>query len=155
MEKSCVGRHEIARLKPYNISRDKLGGIHHSFLTVTDNPCVRCRHTFKSIKCLFRLALLHNTHYGVEDNYDKYESRLEKLHRVSRLCYEHFIRYCHSRDNCGNKQNDYHSILELVDKTPKARFLFLFAELVIAVLLPSLGYLLRRKTFLYVGRQLS
>ena len=96
------------------------------------------RHVFQSVQGFFRFGLLHHSQDGVEDHDQKNQQRLKELHGIVTETGHH---KAHRR---SRQQNHNHHVLELLQEPPQIGFLFLFCQLVGAVLLQArLGLLLR------------
>ena len=108
-----------------------------------------CGHVFQRVQRLFGLALLHHAHHGVQDDDQQDQHRLEELLRLA----------LHAGDGEGNDrrsdQDEDHHILELIGKALQIGFLFLFLQLVFAVLGEALLRLLGSKPLLQIGIQLT
>ena len=124
MEKPCIGGNKVPRLQFDDVAWNQHCGIDDLFLSVPDHPHMGSRQIFQCIERLFCLTFLHDTHNGIHDNDQKNQNRLKKLFRVS------FHTCNHKRDSGSGKQNQYHSVFELVGKALQHSLLFLFFQLV-------------------------
>ena len=147
VQKSCIGRNEIAGFQTDNITGNEFGGINDLFLTVTNNSCVRCRHIFKGVQSLFCFALLIYAHNGIENDNKYDQCRFKKLAPIL------FDTDHHKGNDGGGNQNENHRILKLIKETLYSRFLFLLAELVFSVFAFSYKCFGRAETAVTVGLQ--
>ena len=83
---------------------------------------------FQGVQGLFRLALLHDAHYSVENDNQQDQKRLKKFLGLA----------FHAGDDKGNcrrsQQNQNHDILKLGQKTLKISFFLFFRQFILAKL---------------------
>ena len=78
-QKPCVRGDEVARFQDDDVAGDELGGLDELFLAVAHDARVGGGHIFERFERLFRLALLHEPHDGVENDDEDDEGGLDEL----------------------------------------------------------------------------
>ena len=151
-EKAGVGGDEVARFEDDDVARDELGRLHELLLAVTDDARVRRGHIFERFERLFRLALLHQPHDGVEDDDEDDERGLDKLDGIL-LPLDHLIADDAEGDARRDQEDDDHHVLELFKKADDEGLFLPFVQFVLAVLRPACGDLFCRKPVLRVRFQ--
>ena len=111
-------------------------------LAAAYHPGVRRGHVFKRVERLFRLVLLHKPQNGVQDDDEQNERRLDKLHGVALHARDH------ERDDRRDDEDDYHHVLELLEKAERHALFLLLRQLVFTIFCKARPRLLFGKSVL-------
>ena len=93
-----------------DVAGDQLGGVDHILLAVPDDSGMGSRQIFQRLQSLFRLALLHDAHNGIEYDNQQDQHRLKEFLGLS-------LDAGNGKGNsCRRQQDQDHHILELGQK---------------------------------------